>query len=175
MKLNKFHSLCINHAHRIYDMHKNVPAVVFALKPNGDVLYLCRQFGEHEDKIFTYNMYASIMQFEKIRMYSFISEMWFYKSKTDSNILPSEHPDRQAGLFVISKDKNKTLHNLFKIVDEQLIDEDMDFDSYKDYIDLFGRLPKMPEQDLKMLLDAPKPDWYAIVKHIEFINVAVDA
>jgi hypothetical protein len=150
--------------------------VVFALKPNGDVVYLCRQFDGGNDKQFVYNMYASIMQMEKIRMYSFISEMWFYKSKTASDVLPSEHPDKQSGAMIITKDKNKTLINMFPIIDEQLMDDDNDgFDDYTDYIDLFNRIPSLSKTDLNNLSKVKTPKWYTTLKHADFINVAVES
>lgn len=176
MKINKFHSLCINHAHRMYAGCTQVPAFVFALKANGEVICLTRQFEDYDDKIHQYNMYAGILQFEKVRMYSFISEMWYVQSKTPIGIMPSEHADRQTGVMIVSSDKNKTLHNLFLIHKGHLVHEPgEDCSEYKNYIDLFGRIPPISASELKKLAKLGKPTWYTTITHKEFSCVPIDA
>lgn len=152
--------------HDYYASHKALPAMVFGLKPNKDVVVLTMQWDDYDDKQHTYDMYAAIFQGEQVTMYSFISEVWYRKTTNPDEGLPSEHPDRQSALMIVTSDGEKTIGDMYLIVGKALIKDNTGI-LFEDQIDLFKRIPALPKEALDELLNIEKPKWYNTFK--EFI------
>jgi len=195
MNLKQFHSNCINHAQRLFDEQKTVPATLFALKPNGDVTLLLREFDDDEDKQFMYNMYAMILAAEQCTMYCFMSEAWFSSHEAladdkdfDINSVPRpmDDPNRKEGVFVITTAIDDTqLMHMFEIKtknDQKFLSDQSSSDdtaTLRDNLRLFHRLPrekvKLEPQLLDELLGLSRPSWYMTIKKENFNKVKVDA
>jgi len=197
MNLKQFHSTCINHTQRLFNERKQLPATLFALKPDGDVRLLVRQFDGDDDKEFTYNMYAMILVAEQCSMYCFTSEAWFssHEALADDNIKdfdinsvprPMDDPNRKEGVFVITTAIDDTqLMHMFEIKtknDQKYLSDQSSSDdtkSLRDNLRLFHRLPrekvKLEPQLLNELLGLSKPSWYMTIKKENFNKVKVDA
>jgi len=197
MNLKQFHSTCINHTQRMFNERKQLPATLFALKPDGDVTLLVRQFDDDDDKEFTYNMYAAILAAEQCSMYCFTSEAWFssHEALADDNIKdfdinsvprPMDDPNRKEGVFVITTAIDDTqLMHMFEIKTKEgqkYLSDDFSGDnttSMKDNLRLFKRIPNIlgSEADnmLQDLLTLSKPSWYMTIKKENFNKAKVDA
>jgi ribosomal protein S10 len=189
MNIQSFHSQCIHHAHWAFDHNQYLPATVFALKPDGDVIMLSRPFDDDQDKQFMFNMYAAILEAEQVIMYCFVSEVWFYLS-IDTTVTPDnaplarDHPDKKEAVTVITSSRNdEPLFHTFEIVThnqhKQLIDMP-DFDQQIDNINLFKRLAlnidhPMVLDILKTFHDLPKPSWFNLIPKAAFNDIKADA
>ena len=197
MNIEQFHSTCINHTQMVFNQTKEVPATLFALKPNGDVIMLLRDFDNDEDKHFMYNMYAMILVAEQCTMYCFMSEAWFssHEALTEDNMddfdlssvpRPMDDPNRKEGVFVITTAIDDTqLMNMFEIKtknDQKYLSDESSSDntkSLRDNLRLFHRLPrekvKLEPQLLNELLNLSRPNWYMTITKENFKKVKVDA
>lgn len=196
MDIKKFHSLCIYHAQKCFDKAQFMSATVFALKSNGDVIMLTRQFDSTDEKIWMYDMYSLILMVENVVMYCFVSEAWVSRQELAedehidnvnmSKFVPaSEDPKRRSGVVLITTDKDKNLlSNMFMIEERKdtrrlLFDEKLP-NEVRDNVKLFERIPPIDDNPnlQKMLSDfakADKPDWFITIPKEKFNNVKVDA
>jgi len=197
MNIKQFHSQCINHTQRMFDEYQEVEPILFALKPDGDILLLARHFRDDSGKHMMYDIYALILAAEECQMYCFAAESWFssHTKSKDVNIddidlskvvRPMDDPDRKEAVLVITTTRdNRYLSNVFEIKtknDQKYLSDHLAFsdgESMRDNLKLFdrfkGKNTKQGCESLKRLLDAARPDWYSIMPKERFDDVKVDA
>lgn len=170
MEIEKFHSTLIKHAENLYQMKKEVPTACFGLLPSGNVIMLGRSFDSDNEKDYVIKMYSMILLALKVKIYSFVCEFYFYKTKdADSFIRPSQHPDRAEGLgvFTVSKNGEKLLYNV-EIKNQKIIhDENISVVEFGGrFCDLF--IDITDEQHNEMIKHFPQLDKF--VKKLEWVS-----
>lgn len=111
MKAKDFHKLNSEQAKSYFETYGRHPFLMTALSKDDDyIIYCTRQITDDTTKIDILKTYAVILMVEEIKVYSIISEMWYYTSTDNKPLVsPSKKSDRKESLFILTKHKNATV------------------------------------------------------------------